>query len=71
MNIYILSESQGVIKGLDSFHMNSELIWDHHQPLVKLAEHNRIQLVWVPRHMGIDGNNIAHQLGRQVPHIHL
>jgi hypothetical protein len=32
---------------------------------VKLAEHNRIQLVWVPGHMGIDGNEIADQLARQ------
>jgi len=23
--------------------------------LVKLAEHNRIQLVWLPGHMGTDG----------------
>jgi hypothetical protein len=27
-----------------------------HQSLVKLAEHNRNQMVWVPGHMGIDGN---------------
>jgi ribonuclease HI len=32
---------------------------------VKLAEHNRIQLVWVLEHMGIDGNEIADQLVRQ------
>jgi ribonuclease HI len=32
---------------------------------VKLAEHNRIQLVWVLGHMGIDGNKIADQLARQ------
>jgi ribonuclease HI len=32
---------------------------------VKLAEHNRIQLAWVPRHIGIDVNDIAEQLARQ------
>jgi hypothetical protein len=32
---------------------------------VKLAEYNRIQLVWVLRHMGIDGNKIADQLATQ------
>jgi hypothetical protein len=32
---------------------------------VKLAEHNRIQLVWVLGDMGIDGNEIADQLARQ------
>jgi ribonuclease HI len=32
---------------------------------VKLAEHNRIQLVWVPGHINIDGNQTADQLARQ------
>jgi len=32
---------------------------------MKLAEHNRIQLVWVPGHMGIDGNEIAGQINWQ------
>jgi hypothetical protein len=32
---------------------------------VKLAKHNRIQLVWVPGHTGIDWNEIADQLARQ------
>jgi ribonuclease HI len=30
------------------------------------SEYIRIQLVWVPGHMGIDGNEIAAQLARQV-----
>jgi len=59
--IYILSHSQAAIKALDSFQMNSKLVWDCHQSLVQLAEHNRIQLVWVPGHVEIDGNEIARQ----------
>ena len=31
---------------------------------MKPAEHNRIQLVWVPVHIGIDGNEITDQLAR-------
>jgi ribonuclease HI len=31
---------------------------------VKLKEHNRIELVWVPGHNGIDGNETADQLAR-------
>jgi ribonuclease HI len=57
--------SQAAIKALDSFQINSKLVWDCHQSLVKLAEHNRIQLGWVPGHMGIDGNEIADELARQ------
>jgi ribonuclease HI len=64
-NIHILSDSQEAIKALESFQINSKVVWDTPQSLVKLAEHNRIQLVWVSRHMGIDGNEIANQLARQ------
>jgi ribonuclease HI len=53
------------IKALDSFQINSKLVWDCHQSLVKLAEHNRIQLAWVPGHMGIDGTETPDQLARQ------
>jgi len=31
-----------------------------------LAEHNRVQLVWVPGRMGIVGNEIPDQLARVV-----
>jgi ribonuclease HI len=61
-NIYIPSDSQAAIKALDSFQIHSRLVWDCHQSLVKLAEHNKIQLVWVPEHMGIDGKETADQL---------
>jgi ribonuclease HI len=55
-NIYILSGSQAAIKALDSFQINSKLVWECHQSLVKLTEHKRIQLVWVLGHIGTDGN---------------
>jgi hypothetical protein len=47
-NINILSDSSAAIKALYNFQINSKLLWDCHQSWVKLAEHNRIQLVWVP-----------------------
>jgi ribonuclease HI len=64
-NICILSDSQVAINTLDNFQINSKLVWDCNQSLVKLAEQNRIQLVWVPGHMGIDRNEIADLLARQ------
>jgi hypothetical protein len=64
-NIYILSNSQAAIKALDRYQINSKLVWDCHQCLVKLAEHNRIQPVWVPGLMGFDRNERAHQSARQ------
>ena len=64
-NIYIISDSQAAIKALDSFQINSKLVLNCHQFLVKLAECNRIQMVWVPGHMGIDGNEMADQFGHR------
>jgi len=45
-NIYILSDGQEAIKNLESFQINYKLVWDCHQSLVKLADHNWIHLVW-------------------------
>jgi len=69
-NIYILSDSQTTIKAFECFQINSKLVWDCHQSMVKLAEHKRIQLVWVPEHMLIDGNEIADQLACKALDIH-
>jgi ribonuclease HI len=32
---------------------------------MKLKENNRIQLVWVPGHIGINGNEITDELATQ------
>ena len=37
-NIYILFDSQAVIKALESLKINSKLVWDCHQSLVKPAD---------------------------------
>jgi len=55
-NIYILLDNQAAIKTLNNFHINSKLVWDCHQSLIKLVEHNRVQLVWALGNMGIGGN---------------
>ena len=54
-NVAILSDRQVAIKALDILQINSKFASDCQQSLVKLAKHNRIQLVWVPGHMGVDG----------------
>jgi ribonuclease HI len=64
-NMYVLSNNQAAIKVLYNFQINSKLVWDGHNSLVKLAEHNRVQLIWVLGHMGIDGNETSDQLARE------
>jgi ribonuclease HI len=63
-NIYILSDSQAALKALDKHQINSKLVWDRYQTLMELANHNRVQLVWVPGHKGIAGNETADQLAK-------
>jgi hypothetical protein len=46
-----LPESQSVIKTLE---ITPELARDYHHYLVQLAEHNRVQLLWVPGYEGIE-----------------
>jgi hypothetical protein len=53
------------MKTHNNFLIISKLVWDCCQSLIKLEEHNRIQLAWLPGHMGIDENEIADQLARQ------
>jgi ribonuclease HI len=63
-NIYILSDSQTAIKALDKHQITSKLVWDCRQSLTQLASHNRVQLIWVPGHEGIVGNETADQLAK-------
>jgi ribonuclease HI len=64
-NMYVLSNNQAAMQVLNNFHINSKLVWDCHNSLVKLAEHNRAQLIWVPGQMGIEGNETGDQLARE------
>ncbi|PNF25811.1 hypothetical protein B7P43_G11738 [Cryptotermes secundus] len=53
-NICILLDSQAAIKELDNYQVSSELVWDLHQSVMKLAKHNRFQLMWVMGYEGIE-----------------
>jgi predicted TIM-barrel fold metal-dependent hydrolase len=55
-NIFILSNNNAGIKALHNYQINFALVCDCHHSLVELVECNRIQLVLVLGHMGIDGS---------------
>jgi ribonuclease HI len=50
---------------LNNFQINSRLVWDYHQSLENLTGRNRIQLVEVPGHVGIYGNEMANEIARK------
>jgi hypothetical protein len=66
-NTYILSDSQAAIKVLGKYQITSKLVWDWHQSLIQLARHNRVQLIWMPGHEGITGNETVDLLARIGP----
>ena len=61
----ILADNQVAIEALNNFQINPILVWDCDQSLVKLVEHNRVQLIWMPGHMGIEGNKIVEKLAME------
>jgi hypothetical protein len=63
-NICILPDSRAASKALDKHQITSKLVWDCHQSLIQLGRHNRVQLIWVPGHKGIAGNETADHLTR-------
>lgn len=60
--IYILSDSQSVLKSLTSFKQESKLVWDCLQKLITLGKRNKVTLMWVPGHIGVEGNEEADRL---------
>jgi hypothetical protein len=68
-NIYtrqtFLSDSKAAIKALDKGRISSKLVWDCHQSLMILVERNKVYLMWVPGHKGIEDNESADHLARR------
>jgi hypothetical protein len=60
-DLYILTDTQAEIKVPNNFQINSKLVWDCYQSLVKL-EHKRIQMIWGAGPTGTDTNKTADQI---------
>jgi hypothetical protein len=62
LHVYIHSDSHAAITALDNCKINSKLVWDCHQSLMILAEHNNVHLLWV---LGKDGLKVTKPDGKK------
>jgi len=60
INIY--SDSQSILKALDNHKIVSRQVWECAQGLNELTKVNFVNLIWVPGHSGILGNDKADYL---------
>ncbi|XP_008546293.1 uncharacterized protein LOC103570361 [Microplitis demolitor] len=63
-HINICSDSRAALKSLTSAVVTSKLVRECIELVSKLASVNYVNLVWVPGHSGIKGNDIANELAR-------
>lgn len=62
--IFICVDSQAALKALSSFKFDSALTAETSELLNKLAQRNRVELLWVPSHSGIEGNEKVDALAK-------
>ena len=61
----LFTGSQAALKALESVTVKSKLVLECLGRLDELGTHNSVQLVWVPGHEGILGNERAGELAKK------
>ena len=64
-HISICPDSQAALMALAVPATRSRLVGKCKEALGRLADRNRLRLLWIPRHTGIRGNEISHLWGLQ------
>ena len=67
-SIVICSDSQAALKALQSPKITSSLVADTVAKLQELSVFNRVRLLWMPGHFGVEGNEMADALAKRAAH---
>lgn len=62
--ITICSDSQAAIKAIASHTTKSKIVWECQNALNTLARQTDVEIIWVPGHSDIEGNEMADSLAR-------
>lgn len=62
--VYICSDSLAALSALKNYTTESKQVLECHNLLNRLAEKRSVEILWVPGHKGIRGNEIADDLAR-------
>lgn len=54
--------NQVALKAINDIEIKSKLVWNYVQVFSQLASQNRVTLLWVPGHIGHQGNEEADSL---------